>query len=49
MSAFCVSLRHPRAAEDVRGRLAITESALPKALVRLKTMPGLSEGLIVST
>jgi len=34
---------------DVRERFAIPESALPEALARLKTMPGLAEGLIVST
>jgi hypothetical protein len=45
MSAFCVSLRHQRAAEDLRGRLAIPASALPRAFVRLKTMPRLSRGL----
>jgi glutamyl-tRNA reductase len=33
----------------VRERFAIPESALPEALGRLKTMPGLIEGLIVST
>jgi glutamyl-tRNA reductase len=34
---------------DVRERFAIPESALPKALARLKRIPGLTEGLIVST
>jgi glutamyl-tRNA reductase len=34
---------------DVRERFAIPESALPEALARLKRMPALTEGLIVST
>jgi Glutamyl-tRNA reductase len=33
----------------VRERFVIPESALPDALIRLKSMPGLHEGLIVST
>jgi glutamyl-tRNA reductase len=49
MSIFCFGLSHQTAAVDVRERFAIPESALPEALARLKTMPGLSEGLIVST
>ena len=34
---------------DVRERFAIPESALPEALARLKRIPGLTEGLILST
>ena len=34
---------------DVRERFAIPQSALPEALAKLKAMPGLTEGLIVST
>ena len=46
---FCFGLSHQTAAVDVRERFAIPESALPDALMRLKSMPGLHEGLIVST
>src|SRR6478736_4085213 len=49
MSIFCFALSHQTAPVDVRERFAIPESALPEALARLKTMPGLTEGLIVST
>jgi glutamyl-tRNA reductase len=49
MSIFCFGLSHQTAAVDVRERFAIPESALPQALARLKRMPGLTEGLIVST
>jgi len=49
MSIFCFGLSHQTAAADMRERFAIPESALPEALARLKTMPGLTEGLIVST
>jgi glutamyl-tRNA reductase len=49
MSIFCFGLSHQTAAVDVRERFAIPDSALPDALARLKTMPGLTEGLIVST
>jgi glutamyl-tRNA reductase len=49
MSIFCFGLSHQTAAMDVRDRFAITESALPAALARLKRMRGLTEGLIVST
>jgi glutamyl-tRNA reductase len=49
MSVFCFGISHQTAAMEVRQRFAISESALPEALERLKTMPGLTEGLIVST
>jgi glutamyl-tRNA reductase len=49
MSLFCFGLSHQTAAVDMRERFAIPESALPEALDRLKKMPGLTEGLIVST
>ena len=49
MSIYCFGLSHRTAAVDVRERFAIPESALPDALARLKKMPGLAEGLIVST
>ena len=49
MNIFCFGLSHQTAAVDVLERFVIPESALPEALVRLKSMPGLTEGLIVST
>jgi glutamyl-tRNA reductase len=49
MSIFCFGLSHQTASVDVQERFAIPESALPEALARLKTMPGPTEGLIVST
>jgi glutamyl-tRNA reductase len=49
MGIFCFGLSHQTAAVDVRERFVIPESALPDALIRLKSMPGLHEGLIVST
>jgi glutamyl-tRNA reductase len=49
MGIFCFGLSHQTAAVDVRERFAIPESALPDALTRLKSIPGLLEGLIVST
>jgi glutamyl-tRNA reductase len=49
MSIFCFGLSYQTAAVDVRERFAIPVSALPEALARLKRIPGLAEGLIVST
>src|SRR3984957_50007 len=49
MSIYCFGLSHQTATVDVLERFAIPESALPEALARLKSMPGLTEGLIVST
>jgi glutamyl-tRNA reductase len=49
MSIFCFGVSHQTAAVDVRERFAIPASALAEALGRLKTMPGLAEGLILST
>ena len=49
MSIFCFGLSHQTAAIDVRERFAIPDFGLPEALARLKRMPGLTEGLIVST
>ena len=46
---FCFGLSHQTAAVDVRERFAIPEAALPEALARLKRMPGLTGGLILST
>jgi len=49
MSIYCFGLSHQTATVDVLERFAISESALPEALERLKRMPGLTEGLILST
>jgi glutamyl-tRNA reductase len=49
MSIFCFGLSHRTAAVDVRERFAISQSALPTALAQLKTVPGVTEGVIVST
>ena len=49
MSILGFGLSHQTAAVDVRERFAIPEAALPGALARLKTLPGLVGGLIVST
>jgi glutamyl-tRNA reductase len=49
MSIFCFGLSHRTAGVDVRERFAIPQSALAEALVQLKTVPGVTEGVIVST
>jgi glutamyl-tRNA reductase len=49
MSIFCFGLSHQTAAVDVRERFAVPVSALPEALAQLKTIPGVTEGVIVST
>src|SRR5246127_3834644 len=49
MSIFCFGLSHQTAAVDVRERFAIPVSALPEALAQLKKIPGVTEGVIVST
>ncbi len=49
MSIFCFGLSHRTAAVDVRERFAISQSALPTTLAQLKTVPGVTEGVIVST
>ena len=49
MSLFCFGLSHHTAPLDVRERFTIPHVALPGALARLKIMPGLNEGLILST
>ena len=49
MSIFCFGLSHQTAAVDVRERFAIPLSALPEALAQLKKIPGVTEGVIVST
>jgi glutamyl-tRNA reductase len=47
MGIFCFGLSHQTAAVDVRKRFVIPGPPLPDALMRLKSMPGLHEGLIV--
>src|SRR5246127_435019 len=49
MSIFCFGLSHQTAAVDVRERFAIPISALPEALAQLRAIPGVTEGVIVST
>jgi glutamyl-tRNA reductase len=49
MSLFCFGLSHHTAPLDVRERFTVPSFALPEALARLKTMPGVEEGLILST
>jgi Glutamyl-tRNAGlu reductase, N-terminal domain len=49
MSLFCFGLSHHTAPLDVRKRFTIPNVALPGALARLKIMPGINEGLILST
>jgi glutamyl-tRNA reductase len=49
MGLFCFGLSHQTAALDVREKFALLDSALPRALAQLKTMPGVTEGVIVST
>jgi glutamyl-tRNA reductase len=49
MRIFCFGLSHRTAAVDVRERFAIPISALPEALAQLKVIPGVTEGVIVST
>jgi glutamyl-tRNA reductase len=49
MRIFCFGLSHRTAAVDVRERFAIPISALPEALAQLRAVPGVTEGVIVST
>ena len=49
MSIFCFGLSHRTAGVEVRERLAVPVSGLPRALAQLKTIPGVTEGVIVST
>jgi len=49
MSIFCFGLSHRTAGVEVRERLAVPVSALPEAFAQLKTIPGVTEGVIVST
>ena len=49
MSIFCLGLTHQTAALAVRERFAFPEFALPDALAQLKAVPGIAEGVIIST
>jgi len=49
MGLFCFGLSHQTATLDVRGKFAFPDSALPEALAQLKTMPRITEAVIVST
>src|SRR6201987_4167922 len=49
MRIFCFGLSHRTAAVDVRERFAVPISTLPEALAQLKAIPGVPEGVIVST
>jgi glutamyl-tRNA reductase len=49
MSIFCFGLSHRTAGVEVRERFAIPQSALAEALGQLKTVRGVTEGVIVST
>ena len=49
MNISCFGLSHQTANVEIRERFAIADSALPKALLRLRAIEGVEEGLIVST
>lgn len=49
MKLFLTGLNHRTAPVSVRERLAIPEAKLPEALAELKHLPGVTEGLILST
>jgi glutamyl-tRNA reductase len=49
MKLLITGLSHHTAPVEVRERLAFEEKALPEALDRLRTCPGLIEGMILST
>jgi glutamyl-tRNA reductase len=49
MNISCFGLSHQTAGVEIRERFAIPDSGLPEALLRLKAVQGLEEGLIVST
>src|SRR5258708_23331327 len=49
MNISCFGLSHQTASVEVRERFAIADSALSEALLRLKAIEGVDEGLIVST
>jgi glutamyl-tRNA reductase len=49
MNISCFGLSHQTASVEIRERFAIADSALPEALLRLRAIDGVEEGLIVST
>jgi glutamyl-tRNA reductase len=49
MNISCFGLSHQTASVEIRERFAIPDSDLSEALLRLKAVNGLEEGLIVST
>jgi glutamyl-tRNA reductase len=49
MNFFVLGVNHKTAPVEVRERFAISESRLPEALGKLTAMPGIEEGMIVST
>jgi glutamyl-tRNA reductase len=49
MNISCFGLSHQTANVEIRERFAIADSALPEALLRLRAIEGVEEGLIVST
>ena len=49
MNISCFGLSHQTASVEIRERFAIADSALPQALLRLRAIEGVEEGLIVST
>jgi glutamyl-tRNA reductase len=49
MNFFVIGMNHKTAPVEVRERFAISEAKLPDALRQLTEMPGVEEGMIVST
>jgi glutamyl-tRNA reductase len=49
MNILLIGLSHKTAPVEVRERLSLTENRLGEALFRLKSHPGIEEGLILST
>jgi glutamyl-tRNA reductase len=49
MNLVCFGLSHHTASIEVREQFAVGDAALPRQLERLKQVPGVDEGLIVST
>jgi glutamyl-tRNA reductase len=49
MALLTLGLSHRSAPLDVRARLAFTDAEIPDALTRLRGLPGVSEGAILST
>ena len=49
MSVFVLGLNHRTAPIGVRERIVFDSERLPRALERLRNLPGIAEALIVST